>query len=119
MFSASELADLRAEQSAALDTTCVVTTPGAEVDTVDGGTTPGTATTATVACRTGPLTANEQTIADRLGRTVDAAVTLPYGTAVEPKGGTIAVGGKTFDVVYDNSEQSYAAAVRVLVSAVR
>lgn len=99
---------------------CVVSTPAAEVIDAAGGTTPGSTTTATVACRVGVPSGNDQKVAERLGLVVDAMITMPYGTSA-PERGTIEVTttGKTYEIVRDNSEQSYQTAVRVMARQVR
>lgn len=115
---------IRAQATASLDKTCVVTTPDAEVDDASGGTTPGTATTATVACRVATPTGSDQRVAERLGVVMDAVITLPFGTVIDRRG-TIAIsGGPTYEIVYANStgandEQSYQTAVRVFCRSVR
>lgn len=120
MFTASELADMRATQLEAMPFTCVVTTPATEVEDGYGGTTPGSPSTASVACRVGVPSANDETIADRLGVRVSDILTLPYGTTVSPRG-LIAVteSGKSYQVTYVNTEQSYQTAVRVFCTAIR
>lgn len=120
MFTAAELADMRAEQAAAMPFTCVVTTPGVETDNAYGGTTPGVATTESVACRVGVPNANDQVIADRLSVRVSDILTLPYGTAVSPRGAiAVTETGKDYDVTYVNTEQSYQTAVRVFCTSIR
>lgn len=113
MFTAAELTDLRAEQTAAMPLTCTVVTRGAEVDDAYGGTTPGPETTETVACRIGVPSGSDQAVADRLGSVVDATVTLPYGTTVAATA-RIEQGSRAYEVVTTNDEQAYQVAVRAL-----
>lgn len=120
MFTTAELTDLRAEQAAVMPASCTVSNPAAEVDDAYGGTTPGTPTTAVVACRVGSPNASDQQVADRLGIVVDAALTLPYGTTVSNRATiTCATNGKSYEVIYVNTEQSSQTAVRALCRSVR
>ena len=120
LFSAAELADLRAEQEAAMPSTCVVSNPTAETITAEGGTTPGTPTETTVACRIGVPSAQDQKVADRLAVVVDAALTLPWGTTVASDAQiTCQETGKVYSAVYVNDEQTYQTAVRVLCRSLR
>lgn len=114
MFSVVELADLRAEHVASFDKSCVISTPGTPVDDEAGGSTAGSPTTATVACRVGPPTAQERDIAGRLGQELDAVITLPHDTTL-PESASIAVSGETFQVVGTNEDQSYLVALRARV----
>ena len=120
VFSAAELADLRAEQAASFDKICVVSNPGAEVDDLAGGTTPGTPTETTVNCRIGSPRAIDQEVANRLGIVVDTMVTLPYGTTVSNRATiTCTTNGKSYEVTHINTEQSYQTAVRAMCQSIR
>lgn len=120
LITAADLADFRATQAANMPFTCVVTNYAADVDDGAGGTTPGATTTVSVACRVGVPSANDQKVAERLGQIVDALLTLPYGTAVTDRS-TIAVSdtGRSYDVVYVNTEQSNQTAVRAVCRTAR
>lgn len=115
MFSAAELADLRATQEEWMPDTCTVVIPGDEVDDDAGGTTAGAETETEVACRVGSPNANDQKVADRLSIVFDAAITLPYGTAIDERGRIeVERTGLSYQIVYTNEEQTDATAVRVL-----
>lgn len=113
LFTAAELADLRAEQAAAMPDTCtlVTVTPGAD----DGGGGFGAPTTATAsaACRVGQPTGDELVIASRLGQRVDVAITLPHDAAITT-GGQIIAGGVTYEVLSTNAGGSWNTATRCL-----
>lgn len=119
LFSAAELADLRAEQAASFDKTCVVSVPAADTDDDAGGTTPGTPTATTVNCRVGSPSGSDQRIADRIGIVMDTVLTLPYATTVTNRSTIVASNGKSYDVTYVNDEQSYQTAVRVYARSIR
>lgn len=120
MFSAAEMTELRADQVSAMPYSCVVSNPAVEVDDAAGGTTPGTATTVTVACRIGSPRASDQTIADRNGIVVDAVLTLPFGSVVSNRATiSCATNGKTYEVTNVNDEQTDQTAVRVFARSVR
>jgi len=112
-FTASDLAELRAEQIAAMDKSCAVLTPVAGVSDGAGGSTPGTPSSATVVCRVGNPTAQEGVTAERQSQDTDVAITLPFGTLVT-RSSEITVGGNTYRVVNDNTIQSNGVAVRAL-----
>lgn len=112
-FTAVDLAELRAEQIAAMDTTCAVLTPALAVSDGAGGSTPGTQTSVTVVCRVGNPTALEGLTADRQSQDTDVAITVPYGVAVT-RASEITVGGVTYRVVNENTIQSNGVAVRAL-----
>lgn len=116
MFSAAELADLRAEQTASLDKSCAVRTYAATVIDAEGGGDP-TSTDMTVACRVGNPTAQERIIASRMGQAMDNVVTLPFGTVVASTS-QIVVDSATYEIVGTNDGQSNQAAVRVMVKRV-
>ena len=117
MFVTAELTELRADQTSTMDLACVISTQGVAVSDGAGGFTDGTATTVSVACRVGPPSTDEREVASRLSQALDAVLTLPWGTAV-PATGSIAVGGRTYQVEGTNDGQSYATAVRVRASEV-
>lgn len=117
MFAAAELTELRADQVAAMDLTCVISTPGAAVSDLAGGFTDGTATTVSVACRVGPPSTDERETSSRLGQQADAVLTMPYGTSI-PEGASITVGGHTYQEIGTNAGQSFQVAVRVRASEV-
>lgn len=114
MVTADELADLRAEQTAALDRPCAVRTVTLGAGDAAGGFGADTTSDAAVACRIATLSAQERQIADRLGIDADAMVTLPYGTAVAQTAAIIdQATGRTYHVARVNDGDSYQAATRV------
>lgn len=118
LLSSSQLTAVRAQATASLDRTCVISTPGAEVDDLAGGTTAGSAATVSVACRVATPTGSDQKTAERLGTVFDVMVTLPHGTVIDKRGSIAIAGGPTYQIVWSNStaandEQSYQTAVRV------
>ena len=120
MFTAAELADLRATQQAAMPYACTVTTYGPETTTADGGTNAGTPTVAATVCRVGAPSAADQRIAEAARQTVDTAVTLPYGANVTSRSEiAVAATGRTYAVAWVNTEQSDQAAVRAVCRTIR
>lgn len=112
-FTAAEMADVRAEQSAALDQSCVLRTFGAGTVDAEGAELPGTATDTTVDCRKALLSSNERAIADRLGKEVDAVFVFDWGTTVPDTAQVIHSSG-TFEVTGLNLGTSYQSAVRAV-----
>lgn len=120
LFTEDDLSSCAADQLLAMDKLCTVTVPAADVDDAYGGTTAGSTTvTAGIACRVGSPNGSDQKVAERLGIVMDAAVTLPYGTDVTDRTTIAASNGKSYDVTYVNTEQSYQIAVRALCRTVR
>ena len=121
-FSAADLADLAAVHALTFDQTCAVVTPGVMTSDGAGGATEGAPSAVTVACRIDPAGAVDQQIADRLGQTVDAVVTLPLGTVVTANQRIDApAGGTMYEVVTTNTDpnQSWQTAVQALVRRIR
>lgn len=121
-FSAADLADLAAVHALTFDQMCAVVTPGAMTSDGAGGETEGAPSAVTVACRIDPAGAIDQQIADRLGQTVDAVVTLPIGTALtETQRIEAPDGGAVYEVVSVNTDpnQSWRTAVQALVRRIR
>lgn len=121
LFSAAELADLRATQEDAMPMTCSVSVPGTATADGMGGWIEGTPTaTAGIACRVGSPSATDQQIAGKQGQSVDSVVTLPYGTNVPDSSAiTVVDTGKTYDVQFTNAEQTYRTAVRAVCRTAR
>ena len=120
MLTAEELADLRALQEEGMPASCTVSIPGSDTEDAAGGTTPGTPVQTTVACRIGVPTASDMELGSKSQTLIDAVITLPYGTTVTPRTYIdCSTNGKRYHVEYHNTEQSWAAAVRVLASEVR
>ena len=121
-FSAAELADLAAVHVLTFDQLCVVVTPGTMTSDGAGGEIEGTPSSVTMACRIDPAGAIDQQIAERLGQTVDAVVTLPLGTVVTDRQRIDApAGGAVYEVVTTNTDpsQSWRTAVQALVRRIR
>lgn len=121
-FSAAEMADLAAVHVLTFDRMCALVTPGAMTSDGAGGETEGTPSSVTVACRIDPAGAIDQQIAERLGQTVDAVVTLPLGTVVTDTQRIEAQdGGAVYEVVSTNTDpdQSWRTAVQALVRRIR
>lgn len=121
-FSAADIDRLAAVHTRTFDQTCAVVTPGAMTSDGAGGETEGTPTTLSVPCRIDPAGALDQQIADRLGQTVDAVVTLPVDTALTATQRIEAPAGvAVYEVVSVNSDpsQSWRTAVQALVRRIR
>ena len=114
LLSSAQLTAMRAQATASLDQSCTVTTPASEVDDGAGGTTPGSTSSVTVACRVSTPNGSDQRIAERLGVVIDAVLTVPHGTSVDRRGTVAVSGGGTYEVVVPNDDESYKTAVRVL-----
>lgn len=112
-FSAAEMADVRTEQSAALDQNCIVRTLGAGTVDAEGAALPGTAADVTLPCRKASLSANERAIADRLGKEVDAVFIFAWGTVL-PDTAQIVHSSGTFELTGQNLDVSYQSAVRAV-----
>jgi SPP1 family predicted phage head-tail adaptor len=104
---------MRAQQTASFDKTCLLRTPGSATSDSAGGFTEAAASDASLACRVAPPTGTERAIAERLGREVDTVVTFPHGTSVANTQ-SVVVGGRTYEVVHVNDDESYQTAVRVM-----
>jgi len=121
-FSATDIADLAAIHVQTFDQLCAVVTPGAMTSDGAGGMTEGASSSATVACRIDPAGAIDQQIADRLGQTVDAVITLPIDTIVTALQRIEApASDAVYEVVTTNTDpaQSWRTAVTALVRRIR
>ena len=115
LVTAAELADLKGEQADALPDTCVIKSV-AWTNTRTGRTAVET-TVATVACRVGPLSQEEQITANRLGITVDAIIAFADSQAVTAVQ-RIATGGVTYEVVAPDVDRTWRTANTVRVKRV-
>lgn len=116
MFTAAELASLRALQNAAMPDTCVV--QRLSRDDNDMGESADTyATSSTVACRVAPMSIQNEGDENVIGGKLTAigmwAITMPDNSDVQ-QADRITSGGRTFEVRDVQSPQSYETAVRVV-----
>ncbi len=111
---ASELAQLRADQLAAMDATCTILTQAnsanAIYEQVAAYATAGTG----VPCRLRPSgrAPNSQTVAGQENTIAPWTVTLPYGTVVNP-GSRLVIGAVTYEVIQSWDEETWSTANRV------
>lgn len=112
LFTDDELADLAAEQAAALPDMCSITRATKVSDGAGGFTT--TTTTSTVACRYAPES-HRALVIEVAGRVVTIAhwtFTFPSGTDVQAQD-TLTVGARTWQIAGVLTPQSYELATRV------
>ena len=113
LFTADELADLQAEQLAALPDTCTITR-SQQVSDGAGGMTSASTVIATVACRYGPESrrAVVVVVAGRVVAVAHWTFTSPLGTDVR-NGDLLTVGARTWEIAGVLSPTSNQLAVRV------
>ncbi len=91
MLTAEEIADLAAEEAAALPQTCRLIEPVPVSDGAGGFTV--TTSERTLPCRVEPLAASDLAVNERLSRGASYAAILPAGTAVGEEA-VLSVGGR-------------------------
>ena len=112
----SELAAIRADAAAMLDSPCVITYPASSVSDGYGHATTTWATRATVnASLRKPSAALMQLYADRVGTLAQWVVHLPWGTICDI-GDHLSVDGQLLTVAEDLSISSYSALKTVLAA---
>lgn len=104
LLTAEELADLQAEQAAALPDTCVV--KSATPSNSKTGRTYSEDSGTTRACRVGPLSKEEQMIAQRAGLVVDAIIAFADSITVT-NGQRITTGGVTYEVIAPDVDRTW------------
>lgn len=115
MLNASELADLTAEQTAALDKTGVVS----RVTTTRSysGQSETVTLIGTYPCRVAPYSrvgrGEEEIIAQRISTEMIWAITFPLGTVIKAEDRIVVNGLNTYEVIIPITPRSYEVAVRV------
>ena len=112
MFSAANLATMRATQETALPDSCTRSRPVLTADGT-GGQTAGTPATATYACRLAATGGREVEIAAQLTAERTVTVTLPHDADIQAQD-TLTVGGRTLQVIAVLAAGAWETARRVL-----
>jgi hypothetical protein len=117
LLSAAELADLQAEQEAAMPDTCELQRPGAPTRDSGGGTIPGTPVdVAMVPCRYAPSTAGSRALFGPELATLNTwDLTVPLGTDIRPQD-TARIAGVPYRVIAVRAARSFAVAVQAIVT---